>query len=648
MTPALLLVDLQRDYLAAPGLQPPADSVIRKAAVLLKSYRERGLPVIHIRTTINPGDDRRLPHWKREGRMICVAGTPGHEPPADLRPRDGEPVIHKTGFNPFASGELEKAIARAGCDAVVLAGVHLHACVRTAAVECLERGLRVFIAADATGSNDPVHAAAAQRWMAARCIDFAPVGSLVLQENESARRALIHYSPCDTGRALFEVPETPPHEIAAAVENAGDAWKKWREASLSTRLQLVEKVIAGLETATPDLAHRMAVEIGKPITHAFEEMGRTIHNLRDVARRAAAFELQVAEPAGLVRHRPLGVVAVISPWNNPVAIPLGKIAPALAFGNTMVWKSAPPATAISRAIFEVLCEAGMPDGVVQLITGANAVAQQLAENAGIHAVSFTGSLHGGRAMQEICARRMVPLQAELNGNNAAIVWDPADAADAALQIARGAFGFAGQRCTANRRVIVPESLKEQFFDALAAASKQMTWGDPLEKATDIGPALTAEKRAEHNELIAAAEKQGLRIELPFQGRSMEPWATAGAFAQPAIVACDDPRHPLVQEETMSPLLVIQGAADFEQALALCNGVRFGLSAAIFTRDAGLQKRFLAGAEAGILRINASTAGADASLPFGGWKASGAGPPEHGIGDRLFYTHIQTVYGAGGN
>ncbi len=482
--------------------------------------------------------------------------------PPELRPVEGEAVIHKTGFNPFASGKMEEVLAQTGCDIVALAGVHLHACIRTAAVECLERGLRVIVATDAVGSNDPVHAAAARRWMAARCIDFAPVSSLVSQANTNSPMPLLHYSPRETGRLLFKVPESSPDEIAAAVEDAGEAWKKWRDASLASRLELIEKVIAALETATPDLARQMAVEIGKPITHAFEEMGRTIHNLRDVARRAAAFAPHVAEPAGIVRHRPLGVVAMISPWNNPVAIPLGKIAPALAFGNTMAWKCAPAATAISRAIFKLLGEAGMPEGAVRLLTGSNSVAQQLAENAGIHAVSFTGSLHGGRAMQEICARRMAPLQAELNGNNAAIVWDPVDAAEAALQSSAGRLDLPGSAARRTAAVIVPASLKEQFFETLAAASRQLAWGDPLDKATDIGPALTAEKCAEHNELIAVAIKQGLRIELPFQARATEPWTAAGAYAQPSIVACDDPAHPLVQEGNHEPAARGAGGGGF--------------------------------------------------------------------------------------
>jgi acyl-CoA reductase-like NAD-dependent aldehyde dehydrogenase len=187
---------------------------------------------------------------------------------------------------------------------------------------------------------------------------------------------------------------------------------------------------------------------------------------------------------------------------------------------------------------------------------------------------------------------------------------------------------------------------EEYLEALTAAAARLAWGDPFDAATDIGPVLTREKCEEHQALIAALEKEGVhRIALPFRAGESKAPPASGAYAEPVIVCCNDPAHPLVQEETMSPLLVVQSAESFDEALALCNGVPHGLLAAIFTGDLQLQKRFLAGAEAGMLKINSSTAGADVTLPFSGWKASGIGPPEHGTADSLFYTRIQTIYGA---
>jgi acyl-CoA reductase-like NAD-dependent aldehyde dehydrogenase len=282
------------------------------------------------------------------------------------------------------------------------------------------------------------------------------------------------------------------------------------------------------------------------------------------------------------------------------------------------------------------------------LTGDHTTAQRLVADDNINAVTLTSSAAAGFAIQEICARRFLPLQAELSGNNAALVWDDADLKAAAKQIAWGAFGFAGQRCTANRRVIVSATMYENFLRELKIAAEKLNWGDPLEKSTDIGPVIHAGKRDEQTALIQAAQKSGAvhRVERLFQSHAKKAWVKAGAYVQPVIVGCDEPNHPLVQEETMSPLLVVQRAETFAQALSLCNGVRHGLVAALFSSSVKLQKQFLAEAQAGMLKINSATAGVDVSLPFGGWKMSGLGPPEHGDGDRLFYTRMQAVYGAG--
>ncbi|MGA3285474.1 MAG: aldehyde dehydrogenase family protein [Verrucomicrobiota bacterium] len=646
MKPALLLVDLQGDHLATPELRPSADAVVTRAAVLLENCRHRRIPVIHIWTTIRRNKDRRLPHWERTDRWMCIAGTSGHQPPALLQPQASETIIHKRGFNAFAGADLDSTLQRLNCDTAIVAGVHLHTCVRLVAMGCLERHLQVFMAEDAVASEDPIYSASTRRWLAERCVEFEPVSAILARLDGGAPPALIHRSPRATDEVLFEVPIAGASEVASAAAAAQDAWANWRRTPPSARQQLLENLANRLDAAGPDLAQQMAIEIGKPISQGFEEVHRAAQNVRDVIRRAAEFEPLKREPAGLVRLQPLGVVAVISPWNNPVAIPVGKIAPALAYGNTVVWKPAPAALRIAQVILRLLHEAGVPADAVRLLTGDHNTAQQLAANENVNAVTFTGSVLAGYSIQEICARRIVPLQAELSGNNAAIVWDDADLSHAARQVAWGAFAFAGQRCTANRRTIVSAPRFENFLQELKDAAGRLVWGDPLEKTTDIGPVINSAKRDEHAALIARAQADGTRrVEFPHAMRIREPWVKTGAYAQPAIVGCDQPNHPLVQEETMSPLLVVQRAENFEHALALCNGVRHGLVAAFFGNSPELQQKFLAEGRAGVLKFNTSTAGADTSLPFGGWKASGIGPPEHGGGDRFFYTRAQTVYGA---
>jgi len=647
MKPALLLVDFQGDHLATLPPHFAADVPVNRASALLAACRARQVPVIHIWTTVHRNNDRRLPHWKKTNRWHCVAGTAGHEPPTQLQPLKNEITVHKSGFNGFASGTLDTALQKIKCDTVILAGVHLHVCVRTAAVESLERGLRVFIAEDAVASNDPVHAAATRRWLAERSVEFIATAEILSRLDGNAPAKLFHRSPRETKKILFEIPVAGADKIAATSAAAQKAWKIWRKNSLNSRCKILEKAAARLEAAAPVLARQMAVEIGKPVSHGLEEVRRAAGNIRDVIHRAAAFEFQKIEPAGIIRHQPLGVVALISPWNNPVAIPVGKIAPALIYGNTVVWKPAPAATKISEAMLKLLRQSGVPAGAVQILTGDHTTAQKLAANESINAVTLTSSASAGLAIQEICARRFLPLQAELSGNNAAIVWNDADLAAAAKQIVWGAFGFAGQRCTANRRVIVSAHRFEKFWRELKIAAEKLTWGDPLATATDIGPVIHAGKREEQTALVAAAQKSGAarRVEFLFATRAKESWVKTGAYAQPVIVCCDDSNHPLVQEETMSPLLVVQHAENFEQALKLCNGVRHGLVAALFSDSPKLQEKFLAEAQAGMLKINSATAGVDISLPFGGWKMSGLGPPEHGEADRLFYTRMQAVYGA---
>ncbi len=638
MKPALLLVDLQNDYLAAPDLQPTAEVLIAQTTALLAQCRQSEIPVIHIWTTVRREDDRRLPHWRKENRWQCVAGTSGHATPASLAPRSGETVVHKSGFNAFADGQLDAALKRLDRDTVILAGMHLHTCVRVAAMECMERGYSVRIAEDAVASNDPIHAASTLRWLDAR-----GAGAFACQPTFS------HRSPRHTEQVLFEVPPAGTQEVASEAALAQEAWKQWRGTSLLSRWEILDRAADQLDAAAPELARQMAIEIGKPVTHGLEEVRRGAANIRDVVRRAREFPVATKEGGGVVRHQPLGVVALISPWNNPVAIPVGKIAPALAYGNTVIWKPAPAATGIAQALLKLLRQAGVPDNAVRLLPGDHTTAHALSSHPSIAAVTLTGSLAARYSMQEICARRMVPLQAELNGNNAAIVWDDGDLSHTAKQVAWGAFGFAGQRCTANRRVIVSRTRFAALLEALKTAAESLFWGDPLDQATDIGPVISLYKRDETIALLnrARSDPDVHSVEMLQKSRAQEPFVNAGAYAQPAILCCDLEDHPVVQEETMSPLLVVQRAEDFEHALALCNATRYGLAAALFSNVREIQEKFLAGAQAGILKINSSTAGADISLPFGGWKASGIGPPEHGEADRLFYTRMQAVYGTGG-
>ncbi|MBP7148902.1 MAG: aldehyde dehydrogenase family protein [Acidobacteria bacterium] len=611
MKPALVLVDLQHDFLRSPALEPPASAVIGRAAALLRGCRSRGIPVIHVCITIRTDDDRRMPHWKRDGTWLCVAGTPGHEPPASLAPLATEPVVHKTSFSAFAAPEMDRLLTSLGIDALWVAGVHLHGCVRATALDAYQRGFAVRVAGDAVASDDPVHAAATRRYLAERGIAFASVEQLLRGEE-----------PATAARAT----------LAAACARAREAFRRWRATPLDARAEMLRRFAALVERDSAGLARGIAVEVAKPLRYAAVELARTGALVEAAIRHARGAREGSCGPESEFRHQPLGVVAAITPWNNPVAIPVGKIAPALLFGNTVTWKPSPRARATAAAVHELLRAAGCPDGVVELLDASDASATALLLGGDINAVAFTGSPGAGRAVQELCARRFLPLQAELGGNNAAIVCTDADLRDAAARVAEAAFGFAGQRCTANRRVIVERAGADRFVDELRQATAELPGGDPLDPQTIVGPLVSADKR---DEIAAAATRAGIL----FRGRD----ADLPAYHPPVAVRGDDPQDDIVRHETFGPLLVVQQADDLDEALALNNAVPQGLVAAIFTSAPAKIERFLDEAQAGILKINAGTADADAEAPFGGWKASGIGPPEHGASDREFYTRTQAIY-----
>lgn len=421
--------------------------------------------------------------------------------------------------------------------------------------------------------------------------------------------------------------------------------QNWRHTPLATRLHLMRRLNATLSAEAETLAGLMASEIGKPIRFGRAELQHCLDMLDAIVRRAERVDEPIATtPAWFARRRPHGVVAVITPWNNPLYIPLGKIVPAVVFGNSVVWKPASEARAVSRALIQCLARAGWPEGLVGLLEGGPREGEALMGDDHIGAVTITGSLAAGRAAQEVCGRRYVPLQAELGGNNAAIIWPDADLAAAARCVAAGAFEMAGQRCTANRRVIVHDACRDAFMPLLVEASAALAWGDPALADTVIGPMVSTAHRDRIAALVEGAAAYCGAPTLPQGGEPPSAGAHAGKFYPPTILCCDEPAREIVQDEAFGPVLVVQSAADWDSAIRLCNGVRQGLAAAVFTASSEIAQRFLDDAEAGILKVNQATSNAAVDAPFGGWKASGLGPPEHGPFDAEFFTRPQTVYG----
>jgi acyl-CoA reductase-like NAD-dependent aldehyde dehydrogenase/nicotinamidase-related amidase len=620
MKPLLLLVDLQRDYLDSPGLEPAAGPVIERAGTLLRGCRQARIPVVHAMTSVSRDDDRRMPHWKREGRWLCEVGTPGHEPPPELRPHDTERVIHKTFFSAFENGELDDALRDADADLLMVAGVHLHGCVRQAVLDAYQRHpVEIWVAADAIASNDPLHSAITWRYLERRAARFLSVAEIEAALGGGGR-------PAANGNAAAE-----------AAGRCRAAIGGWQAREPGDRADALERLADRLEPRAEELARAMAVSLGKPVRYGAMEATRSAEMLRAVAARARAADVGTSSGSTEVVRRPLGVVALITPWNNPVYIPLGKLAPALAYGNAVVWKPAPAPGEISREL------AGMFDRLpVALVEGGREAALATMSEPEIDAVTITGSSTAGFAAQEVCARRRIPLQAELGGNNAAIVWPDADLALAAREIADGAFAQAGQRCTANRRVIAHRDCRDELLELIGRETEALPWGDPRDERTKVGPLVSAEERERVAQLVARA---GDDVDLIVPHGSEPPAVEGfdGAWYPPTIALCEEPTREIVQQESFGPVLVVQTASDWDQAIGLLNGVPQGLVAALFSSSSELTERFLREARAGVLKLGRSTADAEVDVPFGGWKGSGIGPPEHGDFDLDFYTRPQAVY-----
>jgi acyl-CoA reductase-like NAD-dependent aldehyde dehydrogenase/nicotinamidase-related amidase len=647
MKPVLLLVDLQNDFLRTGDLEPHPASIVAAAADLLNTCRTGAVPVVHVWSTVNKSGANRMPHRKKNGDWMCLEGSAGHACPNVLRPHKKETIIHKIFFSAFSTGQLDSILHELNADALLIAGVHLHACVRATALDAYTKGYSVIVVEDSTASNDPVHAAISKRYLQERSVIFRSSGEIsaaitaggsklgeLLVDKEP--EVVTHSSPQNCERR-WRLAAGRKSDIAAAVAVAREIFEFWRRVRVDERLRLLQAFGCQLQQHESALVDLLVEDIGKPVRYARDEVARAIALIGAAGKQIELKQDRILKKTGY-RREPLGVIGLIGPFNNPLAIPVGKIVPALLYGNAVIWKPAIPGSRIAKKTAELFAiPTGQPK-VLQVLCGSDQTARQLM--AASDAVTISGSLKAGRAAQEICAARHIPLQAELGGNNASIVWGDVELTTAAASITEGAFAFAGQRCTANRRAIVDSSIYDVFLDQLVMASRRLICGDPADEKTQIGPLISSASRNRVKAVIDRARAAALRVINPLGKLDS---ARGDAWLEPTIVCCDDPSAEIVQEETFGPVLVVQQAGDWDQAISLCNGVKQGLAAAIFTTSPKRIEDFLRRARAGILKINGSTANAGVDLPFGGWKASGIGPAEHGPANREFFTRMQSIY-----
>ena len=457
-------------------------------------------------------------------------------------------------------------------------------------------------------------------------------------------RWITDVNPSDRTDVVAEIPEGVADDVTTAVAAARQALDGWRALSGPARAEHLYRWAAAIGERQEVLGQLLSREVGKPIGEARGEVGRCVMILRYYAGEAvrANGELIPAQAAGALQftlREPLGVVALITPWNFPIAIPVWKAAPALAFGNTVVLKPAEASSHVATALAETAAAAGLPAGVFNVVLGSGAaIGRDLIEATEVRAVSFTGSGAVGALVAAQAAQRNIRYQTEMGGKNVAIVLPDADVSQAAVLTAAGAMRYAGQKCTATSRVVVAKEIEERFLGELRAEVEKLPLGPVSDASSAIGPVIS-----DHSRNSIRAVLDGLDGEPFYAGSLPETDAfDRGFWVAPTVIRNVAADSVLAQRELFGPVLAEFTADDLEHAIALANDTVYGLSATLFTRDLRAALRYIDRIHAGLVRVNGDTTGVDPHAPFGGMKGSSSGSREQGPAAREFYTEIKTV------
>ena len=461
---------------------------------------------------------------------------------------------------------------------------------------------------------------------------------------------VVSTSPARPKIVVAEGASALPADVAEAVHAARNALSAWAATPMHTRGVVLAAAAQIVERNAESWGLELAAEEGKTKAEGIGEVRRAAQILRYYAAEGdrQSGEIFASPRAGeqiLVTRKPVGVVGVITPFNFPIAIPAWKIAPALIYGNTVVWKPASTVPLLAIRLAQALTAGGLPAGVLNLLIGGSAVGDALVNDDGIDAITFTGSTGVGRRIAASAAARGVPVQAEMGGKNAAVVLDDADFGLAVDQVMLGAFRSTGQKCTATSRLVLTAGIADRFLDAVTARADALVVGDPCEDRTEMGPVVSAAAQSEIAGGIDTAKAQGGLV-LAGGGTYSDGPLAEGHFVAPTIVELTGPAD-VWETELFGPVIAVRRASDAEEAFALANDSEFGLSAAVFTQDLTRALQAIDCVDVGVLHINSESAGADPHVPFGGAKKSGLGPKEQGTAAREFFTHTTTVYLRGG-
>ena len=462
-------------------------------------------------------------------------------------------------------------------------------------------------------------------------------------------KTLERRNPADLNEVVSVSPLSTRDEVGEAVAAAKAAFPGWRDTPAPVRGKILARAAALMEKRKDELARTLTREEGKTLKESLVEMQRSINILEFTAgegRRLGGETVPSESPKNFTytMKQPLGVVGAITPWNFPVAIPVWKAAPALVAGNTMVIKPAELTPQTCAQMCEILEQAGLPAGVLNMILGAGEeVGDELLRSPEVRAISFTGSNDVGSLIYATAAKQMKKCQCEMGGKNPVVVLKDADLALAADSVVAGAFGSTGQRCTATSRVVVEDAIAGRFVEMIVERAKKLKVGNGLDAGVDVGPLVDEQQFNAVLRYIETGKKEGTLLLGGAPARDGVPAGAGGYFVEPTIFDHVRWDSTIAQEEIFGPVLSVIRVSDFEEALRVANSVKYGLSSSVYTNDASRIFEFIDRIESGMTHVNAPTVVSEAQLPFGGVKATGVGLREMGRVAIDFYTELKAVY-----
>ena len=453
-------------------------------------------------------------------------------------------------------------------------------------------------------------------------------------------------NPSNTADVVGDFARGTRADVDKAVASARQAFVKWSRTTPQERFDILDRAGTEILARKDELGRMLAREQGKPLPDGIGEAARAGLIFKFFAGEAVRITGEKGDSVrpGVeveVTREPLGVIAAITPWNFPLAIPAWKIAPALAFGNCVVFKPAELAPASPWAIVDIVQRAGLPAGVLNLVMGPGAsLGAALAAHPDVDAVTFTGSREVGPGVAELAVKNGARVQLEMGGKNPLVVLDDADLATAVSVAVNGAFFQAGQRCTASSRLVVTEGIHDRFVQAMVERMKKLVIDDALKAGTEIGPVVDERQLQKDLEYVEIGRKEGARL---VAGGERLKRSTEGFYMAPAIFADTSGAMRINKEEIFGPVAAVIRVRNYEEALAVANDTPFGLSAGIVTTSLKHATHFKRNAQSGLVMVNLPTAGLDYHVPFGGRKRSSYGLREQGTYAKEFYTIVKTAY-----